>query len=185
MPKIKGKRTTNNSVEGSWRELSHAVGDFIRYWGFRRIHGEIWTQLYLSAKPMSGTELVAALGVSKALVSPALQEMLKYELIQPVVSSDDRSKHFEANPDVFSAIRKILETREYPMIQKIQDRFDHLAYVVEGRGNESRLRDDRMASLGLWIGMAALGLHPFAQMNAPEDFIKVIQRITEVTSSSS
>lgn len=39
------------------RSLSDSVGDFIRHWGFRRIHGQIWTQVFLSKDSLSGAEL--------------------------------------------------------------------------------------------------------------------------------
>ena len=97
--------------------LSGAVGDFIRYWGFRRIHGEIWTQIYLSKDPLSGVELTQRLGVSKALVSPALKELEDYKLIL-VRKEDNKTKRYFANPDVFDVIKDILQKREMQLIEK-------------------------------------------------------------------
>lgn len=101
----------------SVKEMSHAVGEFIRYWGFRRIHGQIWTQIYLSKQPLSGVELTKRLGVSKALVSPALAELEDFDLIR-LSGGDGKTKAFTANPDVFGVIRKILRQREKVLIDK-------------------------------------------------------------------
>jgi two-component system phosphate regulon sensor histidine kinase PhoR len=38
--------------------LSEQIGDFIQYWGFKKIHGMIWTHLYLSSTPLSAHELI-------------------------------------------------------------------------------------------------------------------------------
>ena len=33
--------------------IGDAVGDFIEYWGFKRIHGRVWTLLALRSSPMT------------------------------------------------------------------------------------------------------------------------------------
>jgi DNA-binding transcriptional regulator GbsR (MarR family) len=68
------------------QQLSTFIGHFIRYWGFRNIHGQIWTIVYLSETPLSGAEIVKFLKVSKALVSPALKELEMEGLIKKVES---------------------------------------------------------------------------------------------------
>ena len=99
------------------KALADSVGDFIRYWGFRRIHGQIWTQVYLSSDPLSGADLVRRLKVSKALVSPALSELEDYGLILPA-GGDGKTKLYTAAPDVFGVIKKILQSRERKLIQR-------------------------------------------------------------------
>ena len=89
------------------RALSESVGDFIRYWGFRRIHGEIWTQVFLSKTSLSGAELTQRLEVSKSLVSPALSELEEYGLI--IMTEDGKkTKRYSAAPNVVSVIKDIL-----------------------------------------------------------------------------
>ena len=107
------------------RRLARAVGDFIRYWGFRRIHGQIWTVLYLAKQPMSGTELTKLLKVSKALVSPALGDLEGYKLIIRV-PGDKKTKNYIANPDVFNVIKEVLKTREQELLMKASKTFQDL-----------------------------------------------------------
>jgi len=110
-------QSNSKSVEKNLQVLSSAVGDFIRYWGFRRIHGQLWTQIYLSTEPLSGADLTRRLKVSKALVSPALGELLSYGLIE-IFELDGKTKVYKANPDVFSVIKNILKSREATLIEK-------------------------------------------------------------------
>ena len=42
-------------------ELAEFVGEFIQYWGFKRIHGKIWAHLFLSEVPLDATTLVSSL----------------------------------------------------------------------------------------------------------------------------
>lgn len=106
-------------MEKQLNNLAASVGDFIRYWGFRRIHGQLWTQIYLSNEPLSGAELVKNLKVSKALVSPALDELIQHGLIKEH-KVDLKTKRYTAVPDVKSVIKKILKSREHVLIKKAQ-----------------------------------------------------------------
>ncbi len=99
--------------------MATAVGDFIRYWGFRRIHGQIWTELYLSKQTLSGKELTRRLGVSKALVSPALHELIEFKLIRQTQSTG-KLKQYCADPNVFQVIVGVLNNRERHLIENAQ-----------------------------------------------------------------
>lgn len=127
--------------------LSSAVGDFIRYWGFRRIHGEIWTQVYLSAEPLSGVELTQRLGVSKALVSPALKELIGYRLILEK-PEDGKTKRYLANPDVIGVILEILREREVRLIARIEKAHRQLSDA-----NPESVDLDKLLQLGSLIEM--------------------------------
>ena len=117
--------TSSSKINTNLIKLSQTIGDFIRYWGFRRIHGQIWTQIFLSQKALSGAELTRSLKVSKALVSPALKELLKHKLIfeQRI---DAKTKAYTANPDVLGVIRNVLLRREAQLIKKAQKNFQIL-----------------------------------------------------------
>jgi DNA-binding transcriptional regulator GbsR (MarR family) len=112
--------------EKNLRALSLSVGDFIRYWGFRRVHGAIWTQLYLSPTPLSGTQIARRLKFSKSLVSPALTELQNWKLIVEVKSSDDKTKLYSAEPDFNAVIKKVLRQRESRLLGRIVAQFDQL-----------------------------------------------------------
>jgi DNA-binding transcriptional regulator GbsR (MarR family) len=132
----------------SLSKLATSVGDFIRYWGFRRIHGQIWTYVYLNSEPMSGAELTRVLGVSKALVSPALSELVKYKLIL-VSGGDKKTKLYSANPDIYRVICDVLTKREKKLLSKTQANFEDFKKEMAGQANS--LQVARMNELGSLI----------------------------------
>ena len=136
-------------------ELAERIGGFIEYWGFKKIHGVIWTHLYLSTSPLSAGDLIARLKISKALVSLSLADLTHYRLIEQTPESEDRkTKYYRAVPEVFVAIKNILETRETPMLQEIQSRFD----TLHAQAPEGSLSKERMEELGRMIKGANEGL---------------------------
>jgi DNA-binding transcriptional regulator GbsR (MarR family) len=165
------------------RHLSEAIGDFIEYWGFRRIHGQIWGQVFMSKRPLSGSDLTTRLNVSKALVSPALKQLLDYELIFEVESLDSRKKLYEANPDFMSVIRKVIKTREVPLLQKVQNKYVKLETAVD---KSLRLRSEldmtKVKDLGSLILQANLAVAVMAQMNSFSEIEQLMQMYKEQVS---
>lgn len=137
------------------RKLAGGIGLFIRYWGFRKVHGEIWAIVYLSPVPMSGIEIGKMLKVSKALVSPALKELEAEGLILQTKSENSKTKRYIAEEDVTKIIHGVLRRREKPMIDKIQQ--SHLQLIQQNSDSES-INIERLQSLGLMIQMAQFGL---------------------------
>ncbi|MDH4468401.1 MAG: hypothetical protein QE271_10105 [Bacteriovoracaceae bacterium] len=122
MNKMK-KQSKAQKLNKEFQELSLSIGNFIRYWGFRRVHGAIWTQLYLSRGPLSCTQLVKNLKLSKALISPALEELCGYKLIEQVPSSNDKMKYYQAVSNVRDVVKSILKAREKMMLDEINKHF--------------------------------------------------------------
>ena len=152
------------------KALSKAIGDFIHYWGFRRIHGEIWAQLFLSANPLSGADLVRKLKVSKALVSPALKQLIQFKLIKAIKSDDSREKLYEANPDFLTIIKAVLENREVPMLAKVQVEYFKMQNKLQASAADNKsIQQQRFQELGTMIGQANLVLNVLMQMNSFED----------------
>ncbi len=137
------------------QQLSTQIGHFIRYWGFRKIHGEIWTLIYLSKEPLSGVEIGKLLKVSKALVSPALKELEAEGLIRQVQSENSKTKRYQAEEDVTKIIHGVLLRREKPMLDHISQ--SHLELSQEAAASED-LNLERLEKMGMMIQMGQLGL---------------------------
>jgi DNA-binding transcriptional regulator GbsR (MarR family) len=137
------------------QELSTLIGHFIRYWGFRNIHGQVWSVVYLAKVPMSGIEIGKLLKVSKALMSPALKELEAEGLIRKTTSENSKTKRYVAEDDVVKIIHGVLNRREKPMIDKIQKSYHQLSQQVSV--SES-LNSERLQSMGLMIQLAQMGL---------------------------
>lgn len=154
MNNMKSKDLTSKSQK-NLQKLSLSVGNFIRYWGFRRIHGAIWTQLYLSKTPLSCTDLTARLGLSKALISPALDELCQYKLITEAPAPNEKTKVYKAAENINEVIQHVLRTREAKMLKQITNDFSAFSDME----NESDAIDSsRVESLGEMIIAANLML---------------------------
>lgn len=136
------------------RNLAGFVGDFIRYWGFRRIHGQIWTVIYLSQKPLSGVEIVKLLSVSKALVSPALKELESEGLILQIESENSKTKRYQAEENVEKIIHDVLNRRERPMMREISNSFA----VLAAKG-DAAFRPQRIENMEKMIQTAQMSLN--------------------------
>lgn len=154
MNNMKSKEKTSRPSK-SLQKLSLSVGNFIRYWGFRRIHGAIWTQLYLSKTPLSCTDLTKRLGLSKALISPALDELALYKLIRETPAPNDKTKLYEATDNMSEVILHVLKTRESKMLKQIRQDFSSFK---ESDGGSDQLNESRVNSLEEMILSANLML---------------------------
>ena len=97
------------------RHVCEAVGDFIAYWGFKAIHGRIWTLLALRREPMSQVEVADFLQVSRSLVSGAMSELVEHGLVRPL--SEHRNAPYEAVVDIWPTISDVLRDREWMLIE--------------------------------------------------------------------
>lgn len=138
-------------------KLAEQIGLFIQYWGFKKIHGQLWTHIYLSATPISALELGKRLEVSKALVSLSMKDLLEYDLIIPVESPNKKLKLFIANPNVFDVILDVLRKREVPMLEKIDKSFESLEKYYEEQ-KPAELDPHKVDQLGQMISIANIVL---------------------------
>jgi DNA-binding transcriptional regulator GbsR (MarR family) len=97
------------------RQVCEAVGEFIAYWGFKAIHGRIWTLLALRREPMSQVEVADFLQVSRSLVSGAMSELVEHGLVRPL--SEHRNAPYEAVVDIWPTISDVLRDREWMLIE--------------------------------------------------------------------
>jgi len=97
------------------RQVCEAVGDFIAYWGFKAIHGRIWTLLALHREPMSQVEVADFLQVSRSLVSGAMAELVEHGLVRAL--SAHRNAPYEAVIDIWPTISDVLREREWMLIE--------------------------------------------------------------------
>jgi DNA-binding transcriptional regulator GbsR (MarR family) len=150
----------------SLQQLCLSVGNFIRYWGFRRVHGAIWAQLYLSKTPLSCADLTRRLGLSKALISPALLELSEYELIHEVPSPNEKTKLYASSDNINETIANILKKREVKMLEQITKDF---AALESSQNQQSNIDEGKLKSMGEMILSANFMLELIlSQKNLPK-----------------
>jgi DNA-binding transcriptional regulator GbsR (MarR family) len=145
---------TRLGIHSELDEFAEQVGAFIQYWGFKQIHGKIWSHLFLSSRPLDAAELIGRLGVSKALISISIKELLSYRVIEKAGRSSMRTQLYQANPEVISVICGVLRQRERAMLMRIRQSFKRL----QGLGPESLLMHElskpRIEAVSLLIDVA-------------------------------
>lgn len=127
--------------------LLNNIGSFIEYWGFRKIHGKIWAKIYLSKRPLSTPEIVHELGVSKALVSGALNELLEHKLIEKVGQVKYGGITYIACPNPAEVVLNIVRNRELILFEKIQDDLVYLNDMNSDHLRELNLNTDSIKDL--------------------------------------
>lgn len=133
------------------KELSEMIGDFIRYWGFKQIHGRIWCLIYLSKDPLDAGDLMNCLGVSKALMSLSLKDLLEYNVIEEGPKTAKGTQSYHANPDVLAVITNVLRTRERKMLAQIKTAQNLVSDLPESEISASNISTDRLKQLGNMI----------------------------------
>lgn len=97
--------------------LAKSVGEFLQYWGFNKLHGQIWCLIFISQTPLSGQDLAMALGVSKTAISLAIQELIFYEVIIPSERGPRNTIYYQSNPNIEAVIINVLKNRELKLIE--------------------------------------------------------------------
>ena len=139
--------------------LVEIVGEFIEYWGFKKIHGKIWLNLYLSEVPLDASALINKLSVSKALISISLKDLLDFNVILEKGLSPDGTRLYEANPDLTGVITHVLRQREKIMMGKIQAAFGQLKEMSKEDLSSYQIEVNRLKELDRFIKNGEKGLN--------------------------
>src|SRR5262249_7905440 len=134
--------------------LANEIGEFICYWGFKRIHGRIWTHIYLSRVPLDAAALRKKLRVSKALMSLSLNDLLAYEVILESGKSLRGTQTYVANPQILDIILNVLRAREKKLINKIEEQYKAISSLKADSIGAEGVNPNRIESLGEMIQLA-------------------------------
>ncbi len=122
-------------------KLESIVGLFMEYWGFKKIHGRIWTHLFTSKLPLDSIELMSRLKVSKGLMSIAIRDLLDYDVIKISHVGRHGSTFYRANTDLIAVISNVLKKRELKMLSDAKKASEDLL----------RIRPEKLNGFGLDI----------------------------------
>jgi DNA-binding transcriptional regulator GbsR (MarR family) len=146
--------------------LACKVGSFIEYWGFKQIHGRIWTHLYLSNTPLDAGTLIERLGVSKALVSISLKDLLEYDVILPSEKTPGCKQSYVINPDIMGVISDVLRKREKVLLNDVQNALSILKTLPEECIEDNSLCPHKISHLDKMVGDAQVMLDMFLAVNS-------------------
>ena len=145
--------------------LVDQLGSFIQYWGFKKIHGMIWAHVWLAKNPIDATTLVKRLDVSKALVSLAIKDLLKYDVIQILDKGDRRKMFLVPNTDVQTVISNVLKQRETMMLNSILKSQDLVEQLEQKSKDKFDLNSDRLDQMKMMTAMAEMALSGLIKNN--------------------
>lgn len=151
------------------KQLEDSVGEFMQYWGFRKIFGRIWAHLYTSTRPLDSASLIKRLKVSKGLLSIALREMMEYDVIRPAESGKFGTVYYEANPNLFAVIANVLRQRENRMLGEARLAAESLSQLQDAELQNFGIHQDRVESILLLTSSAQSLLASFLAQSQPDD----------------
>lgn len=142
-------------------DLSDKVGEFIHYWGFKKIHGKVWCHLYLSKVPLDAATLQKRLNVSKALVSQTLTELIEYSVVESIGKGEGRTELYVAHRNILNAIVTVLRNREKRLLANIFSSFRNLQSINSTQMEGLQLDPCKINQLGRMIVFAEKFLSVF------------------------
>jgi DNA-binding transcriptional regulator GbsR (MarR family) len=180
------KKTSIPPVPNEVHVLADQIGDFIQYWGFRKTEGKLWTYLFLSDQPLNAEELMERTQISKAMLSLALGELIKYDVIRKAYPDRKRNQAHVINPNVIEVINNVLRTRERQLLGKIFSSY-LCTQEVSLKGESPKLSHERVEFLGQMISAAMslldsflslkeLNMFPFQQVQFAPSLVKVPEK---------
>ena len=128
-------------------ELSHRLGELIHNWGFKRIHGRIWTRLFLSTRPLDAADLIQQLDISKALVSISIRELLDLKAVEEVGRSARGTNLYRANGNLNEIYLQLLRRREQPMLEQTSAALSVLSNLDAVTLNEAEISTSQIQTL--------------------------------------
>ncbi len=88
-----------------WGEMGHR-------WGINRAIAQVHALLYLSEQPLCAEAISETLSMARSSVSTSLRELQAWGVIKVAHVLGDRRDHFEAETDVWTLFRLILDERK-------------------------------------------------------------------------
>lgn len=102
-------------------KMADNIGSFIEYWGFKKVHGKIWTLVFLSPTPVDANYLKDTLGISKALTSMSIKDLLHFNVIMEVQKERPGTQKYVINPNITQVILDIIKNRELKMLGDLKN----------------------------------------------------------------
>lgn len=128
-------------------EVVDSIGEFVSYWGFRRVHGRVWGLVYLTATPPTSPEIARRLDISKGMTSLAITELIEHGLIRKGPKGPHGAQSYVAESDIAKVVRQVLATRERVMLQRAIDGMQSLANETTCPPGSELIANDRLLML--------------------------------------
>lgn len=139
-------------------DFAEQIGTFMEYWGFKKVHGQIWVHLYLSNRALDASDLMQRLSISKALVSISLKELTDFGVIEELGKSDRGTRTYRATEDLSKPIIETIRRRERRLISRILSAHTLLARLEDKDCMEMGIDKSKLVYVGDLIKLVDDGL---------------------------
>lgn len=156
------------------KRLEEAAGGFMQYWGFKKIHGRIWAHLFTADQPLDSQELIQRLKVSKGLMSLAVRDLLRHEVILESHTGKHGTVYYDANPDLMSVITKVLRARETAMLRAAGSAVDGMIKMSSADLEKNALSQEKIHIVSNLISSAQGLLRVFLTSVSEEEHFNAI-----------
>lgn len=134
--------------------VADQIGSLMEFWGFKRVHGRVWTILFLAQEPLSASEIRQRLGVSVGATSMALTELRRWGAVREV-RTGARSTHFEPETNIWRLVSRVLQDREKRLLDETLEVFAQAIQELKADGAAGASR--RVEKL-VWLTRLARGM---------------------------
>ncbi len=148
--------------------LADEIGELVYNWGFKRVHGRIWTHLFLSNRPLDASDLVKRLDISKALISISLRELIDLKLIAEIGKSPKGTHLYRTNPDLVRVFLNVLKFREKNLFSKVNDAYGSIENMSEEDKAKSELSEVRISEFKKLVANADATLDQIINLGPKE-----------------
>ncbi len=122
-----------NELSASYAEVLNSIGLFMQYWGFKEVHGQVWTCIFLAEEPVDANHIIEHLKLSKAAISLAIKDLTEYKVIKEVEKTKPSTRKYVSNDDLAEVILNVLRFREKQMLNIVVQATRHLADTPQGQ----------------------------------------------------
>ena len=129
----------------------------MEFWGFKRVHGRVWTILFLAQDPLPSAEIRKRLSISVGAASMALAELRRWGAVREA-DSRGRAVHYEPETNIWRLISRVMQDRERRILDESLETFaDALAVLRTGDGTRPYASAKRVERL-VWLTKLAQGM---------------------------
>jgi DNA-binding transcriptional regulator GbsR (MarR family) len=133
----------SDSLWGSERIVSDAVGRLMELWGFKPNLGRVWALLYLAGEPLTAKQLRDRLQQSTGAVSMTLSELGRWGVARKSWVQGDRRDFYEAEANIWKMVSRVIRERELAEVTQAIEAFEEALVSLEHDADERGARAGR------------------------------------------
>jgi len=112
--------------------------------------GQIYGVIFASPQPLSFTDIVERLGISKGSASQGLQMLRSLGAVRSVEAPDSRREYFIAEIGLRRLVDGALRERVVPLVAAVPARVERLNRLAQRGGSARSFYLDQVEQLGTW-----------------------------------